>query len=340
MRVSVGFSLAVALLAAWGFASAAPTGLQSDVVFTEASPLAGGPEIARRLLSPLAAAQIADALARSGRALSDQSINLADERFTIYVPAEKPPAGYGLLVFVPPWPEARLPDGWAPVLDRAGVIFVSAARSGNDANVVGRREPLALLALQNVLARYPVDRGRVWVGGFSGGSRIAQRLALAYPDVFKGALLNAGSDPLGEGAPPTPPKDLFAQFQAGSRLVLVTGREDAVALEKDAASLRSMRAWCVLGSVQQVSAFASHESADPTSLARGLAALDKPTPAEPSKLTACRAGIDRQVADALGQVETLRAAGKRDAAKARLLEIDKRFGGLAAPRSVELWRGD
>jgi hypothetical protein len=101
-----------------------------------------------------------------------------------------------------------------------------------------------------------------------------------------------------------------------------------------------MRAWCVLGSVQQVSAFASHEAADPTSFAKALEALDRPASPDPARLAACRAGLDRQVADALGQVETLNAAGKRDAAKARLLEIDKRFGGLAAPRSVELWRGD
>ncbi|WP_372781983.1 hypothetical protein [Phenylobacterium sp.] len=339
MRTAVKFVLAVALLALGGAARAAPVGLRADVVFSEPSPLASGPEIARRLLSPLAAAQIEEGLARSGRALSDQSIDLADERFTLYVPAQAPPGGYGLLVFVPPWPDARLPQGWASVLDRAGVIFVSAARSGNDANVVGRREPLALLGLQNVLARYPVDRARVWVGGFSGGSRIALRLALAYPDVFKGALLNAGSDPLGEGAPPIPPKDLFAQFQAGSRLVYLTGRQDEAAISADAASLRSLQDWCVTGAVRQISAFAGHEPADPASLARALAALDTPPAANPQQLAVCRADLERRVQDALARVEALGRRGDRDAAKARLLEVDRRFGGLAAPRSVELWRG-
>lgn len=57
-----------------------------------------------------------------------------------------PPHGFALLVFVPPWQDARLPPEWAKVLDRYGAIFVSAARSGNDENVLGRREPLALLA--------------------------------------------------------------------------------------------------------------------------------------------------------------------------------------------------
>ena len=63
----------------------------------------------------------------------------------LYVPAHPPPAGYGLLVFIPPWQEARLPAGWAPILDQAGIIFVSAAGSGNAEKPLARRIPLALL---------------------------------------------------------------------------------------------------------------------------------------------------------------------------------------------------
>ena len=42
---------------------------------------------------------------------------------------------------------------------------------------MGRREPLALLAALNILADYPIDPEQVYIGGFSGGSRIARRLA-------------------------------------------------------------------------------------------------------------------------------------------------------------------
>jgi poly(3-hydroxybutyrate) depolymerase len=52
---------------------------------------------------------------------------------------------------------------------------------------------LALIAAQNAMAQYSVDPQQVYIGGFSGGSRVALRLALGYPDVFHGALLNAGS---------------------------------------------------------------------------------------------------------------------------------------------------
>ena len=60
--------------------------------------------------------------------------------------------------------------------------------------------PLALLAYENIRRSHTLDANRVYVGGMSGGSRVALRVALAYPDVFRGALLNAGSDPIGDGA--------------------------------------------------------------------------------------------------------------------------------------------
>ena len=90
-----------------------------------------------------------------------------------------------------------------------------------------RRAPLALLAAYNLMSRYPVDAQKVYVGGFSGGARIALRLALAYPDLFHGALLNAGSDPLGmPGRPHRRSPQLLQQFQESTRLVYVTGEHD------------------------------------------------------------------------------------------------------------------
>jgi predicted esterase len=317
-------------------ASPQAAGLRSDVVFTQYSPLSSNAELVRRLVSPLTAAQLPAALARTGKVLADQPINLAHERFVVYAPPEAPPHGYGLLVFVPPWPEAQLPRGWAPVLDRSGVIFVSAARSGNEAEVLSRRAPLALLAWANVVARYRVDPDRVYVAGFSGGSRVALRLALAYPDVFRGALLNAGADPIGNDQAPLPPGDLFIRFQQSTRLVYVTGGEDAVSLGMDAASTQSMRDWCVFDVDAQVTRRVGHEAADSIAFARALAALTHPTRPDPGRLAACRSVIETRLTAQFQQVESLRAGGKRDEAQKLLIRIDRRFGGLAAPRSMDL----
>jgi Esterase PHB depolymerase len=317
----------------------AATGLRSDVAFSEYSSLSSNAELVRRLLSPLAAAEIQATLAESRQRLIEQSIDLSGERFLLYVPARAPAHGYGLLVFIPPWQEARLPTGWAAILDRYGMIFVSAARSGNEANVLARREPLALLAAVNVMHRYAVDAEHVYVGGFSGGARIALRLALGYPDVFRGALLDAGSDPLGNpaaGGPPLPARELFERFEESTRVVYVTGELDTSHLAMDANSLQSLRRWCIFNVESHTIARTAHEIATPAALDAALHALLAPLDSDPAKLSACRAGIEKDLTAQLERVEALTAAGKRDEARKLLTRIDLRFGGLAAPRSLEL----
>lgn len=338
-RLRCLLALGVFLMAHSVLAEDAPpnvTGLQSDVVFSQYSPLSGNAELARRLLSPLTAAQLPRILARTGKVLRDQPINLSQEKFVVYAPARAPPHGYGLMVFVPPWPQAVLPRGWASVLDRYGLIFVSAARSGNEAEMLSRRAPLALLGAANIMARYKLDPERIYIGGFSGGSRVAMRLALGWPDLFRGALLNAGADPIGDEQVPLPPSDLFRLFQEETRLVYVSGAYDRVNLGLDAIGAASMRDWCVFDVETEVAPRVGHAAVDSTALARALAALTHPARADPAKLAACRSAIDKKLAAALGDVESLQASGRRDEAQKLLIKIDRRFGGLAAPRSVDL----
>ena len=325
----------IAALFCTGVACAAGR-LLEEVAFTDYAPLSANTELVRRLLSPLAAAQIRAALSRSNKQLLEQSIDLKSEKFVLYVPQEAPPHGYGLLVFVPPWQEARLPQGWGPVLDHYGMIFVSAARSGNDENVLERRAPLALLAAHNVLLRYPVDPERIFVGGFSGGSRIAMRLALAFPDLFRGALLNAGSDPLGSRGAPLPASDLFQRFQESTHLVYLTGVNDDAVLTADAESRRSMHEWCVFNVDSELSMGVAHRAASSTALSGALQVLTAPLSPRASKLSECRADIDKQMKGQLEKVQALIAEGKHADAQKLLIEVDRRFGGLAAPRSLEL----
>lgn len=334
------FRGAPAILAAgaWLGVAAGQAGASSgphEVVFGDYTPLAGNAELVRRLLSPLANIELRHRLTAAGDSLAGHPVDLGAERFMLYVPAHPGAAGYGLMVFVSPWDDARLPEGWRDVLERSGMIFVSAAHSGNDAPD-GRREPLALLAAWNVMQRFKVDPARVFVAGFSGGSRIALRLALAYPDLFRGALLNAGSDPIGSGALPLPPRELFLRFQESTRLVYVSGERDTLHLNMDAASLGSMRRWCVFNVVQRITPWTAHEAANGAVLARALEALEAPPSQDPAKLAACRAGIDRRLGQQLDAVQALAAKGERREARRRLEAIDREFGGLAAPRSAEL----
>lgn len=109
---------------AWaGAAPADVVGLQRDVVFTRYSPLSGNAELGRRLLRPLEAAQILQAMSRAGKGLKAQPIDVTQERFLVYAPPHAPAEGDGLLVFVPPWQDGKLPQGRASVLDRYGRRF-------------------------------------------------------------------------------------------------------------------------------------------------------------------------------------------------------------------------
>jgi pimeloyl-ACP methyl ester carboxylesterase len=222
------------------------------------------------------------------------------------------------------------------VLDQYGVIFISAAQSGNDADVYGRRIPLALNAATNILQRYAVDPQRVYVGGTSGGSRVAMRVALAYPDLFHGAMLNAGSDEIDNDYIPLPPRDLFYQFQSSTRLIYITGDADSVNLNKDAASRGAMRDWCQFNTDSEVMLWTGHGVADAGSLLRVLKLLQTPLQTDEKKLAACRSAIDQDMEAQLARAGTLNAAGKRAETKALLGKIDRCFGGLAAPRSVSL----
>jgi predicted esterase len=330
------FALA-ALAAPFGVAADAPSGLQHTVVFTAYTPLAGSAEQMRRLLSPLTTWRMRQQLLRDHQHLDEQAIDLAQERFVLYVPPHPPPPeGYALLVFVPPWQETRVSPQWIPVLDRGDTILVSATHSGNDADVLNRREPLAILAAYNVMQRYHVDPQKVYVGGFSGGSRVALRLALAYPDLFRGALLEAGSDPIGSAQIPLPPPGLMNRFQRESRVVYFTGEEDVLHLAEDARSRESLKTWCVFDVDVESMRRTGHELADGQNFGRALKSLQRRATPDAGQLAACRAGIRQSVSAQLDQAEKLTGQGKPDAARKLLEQIDEHYGGLAAPRTVML----
>lgn len=310
--------------------------LNENVVFTDYTPLSSNVELARRLISPLETARLPELVAKTGKTLREQPIDLSEEKFVVYVPTTKPANGYGLIVFVPPWDVGKVPNAWTDVLDQYGLIYVSAANSGNDANPIARREPLALLAYANVVKRYPIDPARVYVSGFSGGSRIAMRLALAYPDIFRGALLNSGSDPIGDAVVPLPPKNLFLRFQESSTLAYVTGADDTAVLQADRASRHAMNNWCMFNIQSRDMRGTGHHTADPDSLSWALDVLDRKVSPDAGALAQCRGSIDAELAGKFRDVEALIATGNRDQAQAKLDEIDKHYGGLAAPKIVEL----
>ncbi len=328
------FGLASCLAIA-GDVTDAASGLHRDVVFDQYPDLATSSQLIRRLLSPLSAQRIRQQAHATGITIREQPIDLSKERFAVYVPTHAPPDGYALMVFVPPWDEAQIPLTWIPVLERRGIVLVTAAQSGNDEDVLDRREPLALLAAGNAMSRYHIDPRRVFVSGFSGGSRVALRLALGYADLFHGVLLDAGSDVLGQQLP-LPPRELLEQFQTSTRVVYLTGATDTSRQEADRQSRQSLQRWCITDIDARTIPWTGHEIADPSALDRALGSLDRHVPDDAAALTTCRARIDQDLGARLDAVEAALARGDRDHARSQLQDIDAHFGGLAAPRSIEL----
>lgn len=331
----MGFA-ALQALAAPGPASLARPGVDTKVRLSEYPSNAAAPEVISRMLSPLAVEEIRRKLRASGKAFQPKMFDIEDEEFIVYVPRYKPAAGYGLLIFIPPWPGAEVPPGWRAVLDHYGVIFVSAARSGNEAEILERRIPLALVGLANIQRVFTVDPSRTLIGGFSGGSRVAMRMALAYPDIFSGVLLNAGSDPIAESPDHLPSPNLFLTFQTEMKLAFVTGDQDEANQSKDGSSQSSMLHWCVANVHVLGERGVAHEVANAAALERAFEVLFANISQDTDRLAACRNARRGEVSAAISRVQRAIASGDRPLARRMLFDLDGKYGGLAAPQSIEL----
>jgi predicted esterase len=336
MKFRLGVLICLLLLTHRLHAQDAPIGRQETVIFTDYPALASPTEISRRGQSPLTSDALLGGIARNHQRVAEQYLNPSEERYTLYVPPTMPPDGYALLVFIPPWDNAWLPPGWDNILDMFGVIFVAAARSDNDKPIFMRRIPLALIAAEGVQKRYRVNPAKIFIGGMSGGGRAAERAALAYPDLFRGAYLAAGSDNIGEAELSIPSRELFEHFQADNRVVFSTGEEDKVNLTLDKHVESSFDDYCVFNHTAQIVPGIAHNVPTAKGLKAALKWLLAPQSIDPAKLESCRARLESEVEAALDHVRALKAKGDVAGARVALKKLDARYSGLAGPDSVEL----
>jgi predicted esterase len=161
--------------------------------------------------------------------------SLTNETFRVVVPpGSSTNATWGLLVWISPNDKSTFPSDWQSELSKRGVLFVSALHSGNSRHPLDRFR-LALDATCNVCRRYNVDRRRVYVGGFSGGARMASMLGVGYGDIFTGTLCVCGVNfytdlPISGGKfyPGTfvPDPGALLRAKRSGRFVLLTGEQD------------------------------------------------------------------------------------------------------------------
>lgn len=126
----------------------------------------------------------------------DEPIN-----WVLYVPdSYDPEKPAGLMVFISPSNSGEIPGRWKSVLEEHNLIWISARSSGNR-TVVARRALYAVLAPNIAKKHYAIDDSRIFISGFSGGSRVAGMVAADYPHMFKGAIYMGGINML-EDHPP------------------------------------------------------------------------------------------------------------------------------------------
>lgn len=330
-------TFAFVFLVAATVASAAAPGpgwIEDESIDLPSNRVEGG-QFARRLLSPLSGRDVARFLAAEGRRLAAEPFAPGDFSVDLYVPRREPEAGYGLLVFVPPMDEFAIPSDWKRVLEQRGLLLVMPRGAGNDADVFGRRIPAVLHAEAYAAATFRLDPARRYVGGFSGGARLAQRVALAWPDVFQGSLQFAGSVVVGENLMPPPQRELFDQARGRSRFVLVTGGQDLPNRRNDALARERFESLCFDAVRGFGPARLDHWVPDARGFAKALDQLETPATPAPGA-AACRGDLDARVARALDAVQTDLEAGNVIAARDALVQLDDLYGGLAAPRSLEL----
>lgn len=302
-----------------------PRGEVTRVTTDSAAPYARLAVLASRSMHVLDLAQQVEDGILSEKDLMAVTITPADEAWEVLIP-QTSRKNYGVLVWVSPTAGSSLLESWHEVLDRHGIIAISALDSGNYLPSLERRMPLALTGLHWASTRFPVDAERVYVGGFSGGSKIAQRLIFAYPDVFRGAILNAGF--LEPGRPEVAlPDELLYRHLIQRPFAFVTGRRDRLAIPPMRNALEAFEKYCLRPPLLVQRPQKTHQLVQADELAEALAHLEDPGTRQAKNGNAC---LDALVAEARQAIADLDAENA-DALK----ELDVRFGALVRSELLE-----
>jgi len=110
------------------------------------------------------------------------------QTYQLYVPRNyDPKKSYPLVLFVSPSDKATGFRNWQRVCEEQQIVFAGPHDAGNNCEI-RRRVRIILDVLDDVRRTYNVDTNRSYIGGFSGGGRIACSIAFALPEYFGGVM--------------------------------------------------------------------------------------------------------------------------------------------------------
>lgn len=125
----------------------------------------------------------------------------------------------GALVFVRADDSGVLPAGWDEVLERHDLAWIAAEGYGNR-RPTAQRMLVAVMGLKLAQREARIDTRRLYVGGMSGGGRVASQLASHFPRLVNGAVYIVGADFWTREQRPLQP------LIAARRYVFITGSKD------------------------------------------------------------------------------------------------------------------
>jgi hypothetical protein len=110
------------------------------------------------------------------------------QTYELYVPPRKPSkARLPLILYLSPGKDAGSGKALERLCRSRGFLYAAPHNAGNDCPGP-RRVRIVLDVLDDVRRHFPVDADRTYIGGFSGGGRIACAVAFTLPEAFGGVL--------------------------------------------------------------------------------------------------------------------------------------------------------
>ncbi|MBP90933.1 MAG: hypothetical protein CMJ64_30185 [Planctomycetaceae bacterium] len=119
----------------------------------------------------------------------------AAQTYELFVPRSyRAGQGAALMLFISPGDRGAGYDQWKQVCTRHGLLFASPHNAGNRCPTE-QRVRIVLDVLDDIRRSYDIDPDRTYIGGFSGGGRIACSIGFALPEYFGGVVpVCAGGD--------------------------------------------------------------------------------------------------------------------------------------------------
>ena len=109
------------------------------------------------------------------------------QTYALYVPTNQKPASWGLVLFISPGQRGTGLEQFRRACDEHHLIFASPHNAGNNVDT-RERVRIVLDVLDDIRRRHAIDPDRTYVGGFSGGGRIACAIGFSLPEYFGGVI--------------------------------------------------------------------------------------------------------------------------------------------------------